>query len=37
LGGLGKLLVHEHGFTGEQLTHVWNLSNGCGGDSHEHS
>lgn len=37
LGGLGKLLVHEHGFTGEQLTKVWNLSNGCGGDSHEHS
>lgn len=37
LGGLGKLLVHEHGFTGEQLTKVWNLSNGCGGDSHEHT
>jgi len=36
LGGLGKLLVHEHGFTGEQLTKVWNLSNGCGGDTHEH-
>jgi hypothetical protein len=36
LGGLGKLLVHEHDFTGEQLTKVWNLSNGCGGDTHEH-
>jgi hypothetical protein len=36
LGGLGKLLVHEQGFTGEQLTKVWNLSNGCGGDEHEH-
>ena len=36
LGGLGKLLVHAHGFTGEQLTKVWNLSNGCGGDAHEH-
>ena len=36
LGGLGKLLVHERGFTGEQLTKVWNLSNGCGGDEHEH-
>lgn len=36
LGGLGKLLVHERGFTGEQLTKVWNLSNGCGGDTHEH-
>lgn len=36
LGGLGKLLVHEYGFTGAQLTKVWNLSNGCGGDKHEH-
>lgn len=35
-GGLGKLLIHEHGFTGEQVTQVWNLSDGCGGDSHEH-
>ncbi len=36
-GGLGKLLIHEHGFTGEQLTQVWDLSDGCGGDSHEHT
>lgn len=36
-GGLGKLLIHEHGFTGQQLTQVWDLSNGCGGDSHEHT
>lgn len=35
-GGLGKLLIHQHGFTGEQVTQVWNLSDGCGGDSHEH-
>lgn len=36
-GGLGKLLIREHGFTGEQVTQVWNLSDGCGGDSHEHN
>jgi len=30
-GGLGKLLIQKHGFTGEQLTEVWNLSDGCGG------
>lgn len=31
-GGLGKYLIKEHKFTGEQLTEVWNLSDGCGGD-----
>lgn len=30
-GGLGKLLIRNYGFTGEQLTEVWNLSDGCGG------
>ena len=35
-GGLGKLLIREHGFTGEQVTQVWNLSDGCGGDEHVH-
>src|SRR4029079_12856929 len=30
-GGLGKLLVREHGFNGKQLTALWNLSDGCGG------
>jgi hypothetical protein len=30
-GGLGKLLIKNYGFTGEQLTEVWNLSDGCGG------
>lgn len=34
-GGLGKLLIQKYRFTGEQLTEVWNLSDGCGGD-HEH-
>ena len=36
-GGLAKLLIHEHGFTGEQIVKVWNLSDGCGGaGEHEH-
>ena len=35
-GGLGKYLIKNHGFTGEQLTELWNLSDGCGGDE-EHS
>lgn len=36
-GGLGKLLIREHGFTGEQVAQIWNLSDGCGGDSHMHN
>ncbi|MDP3735146.1 MAG: hypothetical protein Q8R39_01825 [bacterium] len=36
-GGLGKYLIQNHGFTGEQLTELWNLSDGCGGDEdHQH-
>lgn len=31
-GGLGKLLIREKGFTGEQVTEIWNLSDGCGGE-----
>lgn len=30
-GGLGKLLIQKYDFTGEQVTEVWNLSDGCGG------
>lgn len=37
-GGLGKYLIKNYGFTGEQITEVWNLSDGCGGDNdHHHS
>lgn len=36
-GGLGKLLIREHGYTGEQVAQVWNLSHGCGGDAHLHN
>lgn len=31
-GGLGKYLIREKGFTGKQVTEVWNLSDGCGGE-----
>lgn len=30
-GGLGKLLIQKYKFTGEQITEIWNLSDGCGG------
>lgn len=37
-GGLGKYLIRSHKFTGEQLTELWNLSDGCGGDEkHQHT
>jgi len=32
-GGLAKKLIRDHHFTGEQITEVWNLSDGCGGNS----
>jgi len=36
-GGLGKLLIQKYNFTGEQVTEIWNLSDGCGGDTkHNH-
>lgn len=35
-GGLGKYLIKNHDFTGEQVTELWNLSDGCGGDSEHH-
>lgn len=36
-GGLGKFLIKNYGFTGQQITEVWNLSDGCGGDNdHTH-
>ena len=31
-GGLAKYLIKNYNFTGEQITDVWNLSDGCGGD-----
>lgn len=36
-GGLAKVLIKNYGFTGQQITEVWNLSDGCGGDEeHNH-
>ena len=35
--GLGKYLIKNYKFTGEQVTEVWNLSDGCGGyEEHKH-
>jgi len=31
-GGLAKHLIKDKGFTGEQVTEIWNLSDGCGGE-----
>ncbi len=31
-GGLAKNLIRNRGFTGEQITEIWNLSDGCGGE-----
>lgn len=35
-GGLAKILIQKHNFSGEQITEVWNFSDGCGGDSEHH-
>lgn len=35
-GGLGKILIKNYKFTGPQITEVWNLSDGCGGDNDHH-
>jgi len=31
-GGLGKYLIQHYNFTGEQVTEIWNFSDGCGGN-----
>ncbi|OGZ99897.1 MAG: hypothetical protein A3G49_05825 [Candidatus Sungbacteria bacterium RIFCSPLOWO2_12_FULL_41_11] len=31
-GGLAKFLIRHYNFSGEQITEVWNLSDGCGGE-----
>ena len=30
-GGLGKYLIRNYKFTGEQITEIWDISDGCGG------
>jgi hypothetical protein len=32
-GGLAKLLIRHHGFSGEQVSRLWDLSDGCGGEA----
>ena len=32
-GGLAKYLIQKYHLTGQQITEVWNLSDGCGGAS----
>ncbi len=31
-GGLGKYLIQHYQFTGKQITEIWDLSDGCGGN-----
>ena len=31
-GGLAKFVIRSHGFSGEQVAKLWDLSDGCGGD-----
>lgn len=31
-GGLAKFLIKDKGFNGKQITEIWNLSDGCGGE-----
>lgn len=35
-GGLAKVLIQNYGFSGEKITDVWNLSDGCGGAGEHH-
>ena len=35
-GGLGRLLIRDHGLDGEKLARIWDLSDGCGGADHVH-
>jgi len=30
-GGLAKILIQKYNFSGQQITEIWNLSDGCGG------
>ena len=30
-GGLGKYLIRARHYTGQQLTDLWNVGQGCGG------
>ncbi len=35
--GLAKFLIVNHNFNTEQIAELWDVSDGCGGEGHEHS
>ena len=36
LGGMGKVLIRDRHIDGKTLARIWDLTDGCGGDSHVH-
>ena len=36
LGGMGKVLLRDRHIDSKTLAKIWDLTNGCGGDSHVH-
>lgn len=36
LGGMGKALIRDRQIDGKTLAKIWDLTDGCGGDSHVH-
>lgn len=36
LGGMGKVLIRDRQIDGKTLAKIWGLTDGCGGDEHEH-
>ena len=36
LGGMGKVLIRDRQVDSKTLARIWDLTNGCGGDSHVH-
>lgn len=36
LGGMGKVLVRDRNMDSKTLARIWDLTDGCGGDSHVH-
>ena len=36
LGGMGKVLIRDRQINSKTLARIWDLTDGCGGDSHTH-
>ncbi len=34
--GMGKYLITQQGWSAQQLAELWNLTDGCGGEGHQH-